>query len=100
MWGRGTYFAVNSSYSAGSYFYPVPQTNEKQLFYSCVLVGESVDLPHKKDVTSLITKPPVKENEKFVNDSYDSIKGNTGGSDIYIVYELHMAYPQYLLTFE
>ena len=36
----------------------------------------------------------------FAVERYDSIKGNTGGSDIYIVYENSRAYPDYLITFE
>ena len=45
MWGRGIYFAVNSSYSAGSYSYHDPVNNVKYLFYVRVMIGEAVKLP-------------------------------------------------------
>jgi hypothetical protein len=30
---------------------------------------------------------------------YDSVKGNTGGSDVFMVYSNKKAYPSYLITY-
>uniref|UniRef100_A0A1X7SX17 Poly [ADP-ribose] polymerase n=1 Tax=Amphimedon queenslandica TaxID=400682 RepID=A0A1X7SX17_AMPQE len=40
MWGRGAYFAVNASYSGGSYAFNSPQG--RQIFLAFVLTGDSI----------------------------------------------------------
>jgi hypothetical protein len=92
MWGVGTYFAVNASYSNG-YSYALGDT--KQMFLARVAVGDSIKL--KSDST--LRMPPLKQNSTK-EERYDSVEGNTGGSDIFIVYENKQAYPSYLITYQ
>lgn len=42
-------------------------------------------------------KPPYKKGTKV---EYDSIKGHTRGSDVYMVYANQKCYPRYLVTFQ
>jgi len=90
MWGRGLYFAVNASYSDGY----ATQKGSSKLFMLCrVLVGDYIDLPSN----SSLRKAPHRND--FPGLSYDSIKGHTGGSDIYILYRMRRAYPEYLIEY-
>ena len=97
MWGKGIYFAENASYSNG-YSYK-NQDGTCSFFYAKVAVGQSVQLPNDAS----IKQPPLKSNvalqSGFTEERYDSIKGHTGGSDIFIIYENSRAYPQYLITY-
>lgn len=92
MWGRGLYFAVNASYS---HDYAHPSQSGTKLFMLCrVLIGDAIQLPSN----SSIRKPPERTDgkEKIL---YDSIKGYTGGSDVYILYRMRRAYPEYLIEY-
>ena len=97
MWGRGCYFAVNASYS-NNYAHPRPQ-NYKQMLLASVIIGEC----ESRTPDHLIKRPNVKPAElqsgKNKNERYNSIKGNTGGSDVYIVYDNGRAYPTHLITY-
>lgn len=90
MWGQGTYYAVNSSYSV-NYSFTRPD-GKKQMFCCSVIIGDAKDLPS----TPNLIRPPQKPNS---GSFYHSVKGNTQGSDIYITYEPAMSYPSYLITF-
>lgn len=96
MWGRGSYFAVNASYSHG-YAHPV-ESNLRQFFVAKVAIGEAKDMPPNNS----LKMPPPKETSDgtFSVDYYDSVTGITGGSRIYIVYETRKAYPAYLITYQ
>ena len=37
--------------------------------------------------------------ESFAGERYDSVSGQSGGSDIYMVYDHDKAYPAYLITY-
>ena len=91
MWGYGSYFAANASYSA-TYAYQT-STGDKKIFLARVLIGEYVDVPP----SSSLKMPPLKTTT--ATGRYDSIKGHTKGSDVYIVYEHDKAYPAYLITY-
>ena len=91
LWGSGTYFAVNASYS-DSYSHNV-STNRKQMFLADVLTGVAFKCP--PDQT--LKKPPQKPFSD--GDLYDSVTGSTIGSDIFVIYELDKAYPAYLITY-
>lgn len=56
------------------------------MFYARVMVGNYKELPSNKD----IKMPP---------EGYDSIKGFTNGSDVYMVYANKKTYPEYLITY-
>ncbi|CAF4499155.1 unnamed protein product [Rotaria socialis] len=93
MWGIGTYFARNASYSCGSYAHQLPD-GKRQVFLAQVLTGDVYDC--KSDST--LRRPP-KKNEAKSGLRYNSVSGDTGGSKVYIVYENRVAYPTYLITF-
>ena len=97
MWGTGTYFAVNASYSDN---YASPSTGAKQLILAKVLTGETYQSPSNPE----LKKPPVKKHTQtsgtaFVDELYDSVSGHTKGSDIFIIYDHEKAYPDYLITY-
>jgi hypothetical protein len=90
MWGQGVYFAVNASYS-NSYVHNSPQG--KQMFLSRVIVGDfCVSQPN-----SNLRFPPYKDQARMI--MHDSVKGHTGGSDVFIIYDNCQAYPEYLITY-
>ena len=89
-WGNGIYFAVNSSYS-NAYAFRAPQ-NERQMFCAEVIIGETIHLIPDES----LKMPPLKEGKK---DRYDSVNGETGGSNVYIVYANKKVYPKYLITY-
>jgi hypothetical protein len=93
MWGIGTYFAKNASYSCSGYQYQL-SNGKHQVFLAQVLTGDVYDC--KSDPS--LRRPP-KKNESISNLRYNSVSGDTGGSKVYIVYENRVAYPTYLITF-
>lgn len=97
MWGRGIYFAVNAVYSKQNYAYK-NNDGTHSLFYARVALGDFVQLPASNSITLPPEKP--QSNGQFSKIRYDSIKGNTGGSDVFIIYENGRAYPEYLITFK
>ncbi len=90
MWGRAIYFAVNSSYSNNGYSYNAGTF--RQMFMASVLIGKFE--PRQSDPT--IREPGVIPG---TNLKYDSVKGNTGGSDVFMVYSNKKAYPSYLISY-
>jgi hypothetical protein len=44
-----------------------------------------------------LTMPPLVEGSNL---RFDSVKGNTGGSDVFMVYSNKKAYPNYLITYK
>ncbi|CAF0810911.1 unnamed protein product [Adineta steineri] len=93
MWGIGTYFAKNASYSCNSYYSELPD-GKRQVFLAQVLTGDVYNC--KSDST--MRRAP-KKNEGVSGLRYNSVSGDTGGSKVYIVYENRVAYPTYLITF-
>ncbi len=94
MWGEGTYFAVNADYSASGYAYSC--STGKQIFLALVLTGETYRCPPSRG--NLITRnPPAKTSG---DGDYDSVSGNTNGSDVYVIYDHEKAYPAYLITLQ
>lgn len=91
MWGNGTYYALNSSYSVG-YAHPAGD-GTMEMFLCEVLVGDYIQLPSDGS----LKKPPAKPNS---TQCYHSVKGNTGGSDIWITYEPAMSYPHFLINYK
>ncbi|CAF0905999.1 unnamed protein product, partial [Brachionus calyciflorus] len=91
MWGHGIYFAVNASYSKLGYSYKNKSEGTHSIFYARVALGDYTEQPSRPWCL-----PPLKPNSKL---RYDSIKGHTKGSDIFILYENGRAYPEYLITF-
>eukprot|EP00002_Diphylleia_rotans_P005253 TRINITY_DN14364_c0_g1_i1.p1 TRINITY_DN14364_c0_g1~~TRINITY_DN14364_c0_g1_i1.p1 ORF type:complete len:1476 (+),score=225.07 TRINITY_DN14364_c0_g1_i1:45-4472(+) len=90
LWGIGTYFAQNASYSV-KYSYTSPKG--RQMFLAEVITGNYIKL--RSD--PMLRLPP---NMPDSTKRYTSVKGKSGVSDIYIVYDNGMAYPRYLITFQ
>jgi hypothetical protein len=98
VFGRGVYFAENASYSVGSYAFKPPGTkHQRQVFCACVAVGEIV---YSEPNGKLRLPPFMKGSNGGVQIRYDTVQGKTGGTVVYIAYENHRAYPEYLITFE
>lgn len=100
-WGRGNYFAVNSSYSHRYAFHH--DNGVCKMFAVKVLTGNSIFL--EQDRT--LTHPPFLDSA--TNDSnsttavrrrYDSVHGITEGTHVYITYDNEHAYPAYLITYK
>ena len=89
LWGNGSYFAKNASYSL-KYAFNLDKNN-KQMFFARVITGISIKMSQDKT----LRMPPC----KCDGDRYDSVKGYVSGSDIYVVYEHDKSYPAYLITF-
>ena len=91
MWGKGIYFAVNAKYSCEFYSYKVvDKPNTFKVFLADVLLGKHKEIPYDSNVTPQLKCAP---------DHYDSVKGNTRGSDVYMVYANVKTYPRYLIEF-
>ena len=97
MWGFGIYFAVNASYSKNGYSY---RNNDgtSSILYCRVALGDEIELLPDKNYRFPPEKP-FKSTKTFTVERYDSIKGYTNESDIYIIYENSRAYPDYKITF-
>ena len=91
MWGKAIYFAIQALYSANSYAYQ--KYDQKQIFMGEVLIGEYKTLPQD----SSLIKPPKKPNS---TEEYDSVRGFTNKTDVYMVYANQKCYPRYLITFK
>ena len=84
MWGKGLYFAVNSSYS-NHYAFNLGN-GEFCMFLAQVFIGYS-DV-RKSDPSITGPKP-----------RFHSVQGVTNGSQVHILYENGLAYPSYLITY-
>ncbi|CAF1528054.1 unnamed protein product [Adineta steineri] len=96
LWGLGTYFAMNASYSCQSYSYGLTG-GKRQVFLAQVLTGDVFDYKDKNDPT--LRRAPKKNERISGGKRYDSVLGETGGSKVYIVFENRVAYPTFLITF-
>lgn len=85
MWGRGNYFAVNSSYSH-EHAFKQEYSEIYKMFAVYVLIGNSCFL----EQDSTLTNPP---------SPYDSVHGIDSGTHIYITYDNEHAYPSYLISY-
>jgi hypothetical protein len=92
LWGPAAYFAVNATYSV-DYSHPV-EGGAKQFFLARVTVGKDVELAQDN---KLRCPPPMPGSAVL----YDTVRGTTCGSTVYMVYEtLSRAYPEYLITYK
>ena len=94
MWGKGIYFAVNANYSCPKYSFKVPdQQDQYEVFCANVVIGNEIEIAPN----NALLEPPANPN---TNDRYDSVKGNTNGSDVYIVYKNVKTYPGLLVRYQ
>ena len=66
------------------------------MFFARVLVGQFKELPSNNTIKM---PPPMNDNDPN-GKRYDSIKGHTGGSDVYMIYANKKAYPEYLISYK
>uniref|UniRef100_A0A3B5Q6Q4 Poly [ADP-ribose] polymerase n=1 Tax=Xiphophorus maculatus TaxID=8083 RepID=A0A3B5Q6Q4_XIPMA len=90
MYGKGSYFAVDPAYSAGSYAQP-DNTGHKRMYQARVLVGD-----YTQGRSNMIA-PPAKSGNAA--DLYDSVTDKPNNSSMFIVFNDIQAYPEYLITF-
>ncbi|XP_042615376.1 protein mono-ADP-ribosyltransferase PARP15-like [Cyprinus carpio] len=90
VYGHGTYFAVNASYSAQP-TYAVPAADGTQLmFVARVLTG------YYTQGQGDMRTPPV----RVAPDLYDSVVDNIQNPSMFVVFHDCQAYPDYLITFK
>ena len=94
LFGKGIYFARNSNYSCPNYSSPVAGSqNQFEVFLASVIIGDSYDAGQGQK----LMEPPAKPNRP--NEKYDSVKGHTNGSDVYMVYQNVKTYPGMLVRY-
>ena len=116
MWGHANYFAVNASYShryayredslisrltyfqrfpsISSTIHSQPMNLTRQIFLAMVLVGEYYECSSN----SSLIMPPLKS--QSTKSRYDSVKGETNGSEVFMTYDNEKAYPAYLISYQ
>ena len=101
LWGMGSYFAVNASYS-DRYAYTARggATGEKQMFICKVLTGDSFNATGSDHTLRQPPLKPVSTHGSFEEERYDSVNGYTNGSYVYVVYDHEKVYPAYLVTYQ
>ncbi|KAM4575865.1 protein mono-ADP-ribosyltransferase PARP14-like [Odontesthes bonariensis] len=90
MYGKGSYFAVDPVYSAGSYAQP-DANGHKRMYQARVLVGD-----YTRGSSGMIT-PPSKSG--IAADLYDSVTDHKSAPTMFVVFNDIQAYPEYLITF-
>uniref|UniRef100_A0A8C8RHT0 Poly(ADP-ribose) polymerase family member 12 n=1 Tax=Pelusios castaneus TaxID=367368 RepID=A0A8C8RHT0_9SAUR len=86
-YGKGSYFARDASYSDN---YSKTDSHIKTMFLARVLVGE-----FSLGCSSYL-RPPPKDNE---NNFYDSCVNNLLNPSIFVIFEKHQIYPEYLIEY-
>uniref|UniRef100_A0A1B8Y217 Poly [ADP-ribose] polymerase n=1 Tax=Xenopus tropicalis TaxID=8364 RepID=A0A1B8Y217_XENTR len=90
VYGQGSYFARDASYSHN---YSVPTaTGRRMMFVARVLVGDYV----RGDPT--MKRPPLRPGS--ATQCYDSCVDTFYNPSIFVVFEKHQIYPEYLLEYE
>ncbi|XP_003941705.3 protein mono-ADP-ribosyltransferase PARP14 isoform X1 [Saimiri boliviensis] len=90
--GKGTYFAVNASYSANDTYSRPDGNGKKHMYYVRVLTGIYTCGHH-----TLIV-PPSKDAQN-PTDLYDTVTDNVQHPTLFVVFYDYQAYPEYLITF-
>ncbi|XP_067290157.1 protein mono-ADP-ribosyltransferase PARP14-like [Pseudorasbora parva] len=91
MYGNGSYFAVDPSYSARGYSKPDAK-GHKRMYLARVLVG---DFTQGK---AGLPVPPAKSSNSA--DLYNSVVDNMLNPSIFVIFHDVQAYPEYLITFQ
>ena len=100
MWGQANYFAVDASYS---HCYAFVRSDVREMFLAKVLTGDSVKL----EPDSSLRLPPEKPRPsrdvstlQYAKRRYDTVNGFTNGTEVYMTYDNHKAYPAYLIQYK
>ncbi|KAM6090739.1 protein mono-ADP-ribosyltransferase PARP12-like isoform 2-T2 [Theristicus caerulescens] len=85
VYGKGSYFARDASYSDNY----CEDLDSKTMFLARVLVGEFTL------GSSSYVRPPLKDNQNF----YDSCVNSSSNPSIFVIFEKHQIYPEYLIEY-
>ncbi|XP_078529432.1 protein mono-ADP-ribosyltransferase PARP12-like isoform X2 [Lissotriton helveticus] len=88
VYGKGSYFSRDASYSH-QYCHSI--TEKKSMFLARVLVGDFV-----KGHSSYLSPPAKPTNPR---ESYDSCVDNERNPSIYVIFDKHQIYPEYVLEY-
>nr|XP_048310125.1 protein mono-ADP-ribosyltransferase PARP14-like isoform X1 [Myodes glareolus] len=91
-YGKGTYFAVNASYSANDTYSRPDANGKKYMYYVRVLTGN-----YANGNPSLIVPPP--RDPQNPTELYDTVTDNDKNPSLFVVFYDNQAYPEYLITF-
>ncbi|XP_036907371.1 protein mono-ADP-ribosyltransferase PARP15 isoform X1 [Sturnira hondurensis] len=91
-YGKGTYFAVDASYSANDNYSRPDGNGRKHVYVARVLTG-AYTLGHEE-----LISPPSK-NAFNSTDLFDSVTDDIQHPKIFVVFFDYQAYPEYLITF-
>ncbi|XP_061595022.1 protein mono-ADP-ribosyltransferase PARP14-like [Cololabis saira] len=92
MYGNGTYFAVNASYSASD-TYSKPNRYQEKIMYLCrVLTGDFC-----KGKAGMI-EAPAKGSSSV--EKFNSVVDDEANPNIFVIFHDNQAYPEYLITFQ
>uniref|UniRef100_A0A671LYU6 Poly [ADP-ribose] polymerase n=1 Tax=Sinocyclocheilus anshuiensis TaxID=1608454 RepID=A0A671LYU6_9TELE len=91
MYGNGTYFAVDPSYSAQGYSAPDAK-GHKRMYLVRVLVGDFTQGKRGLPV------PPARSSNSA--DLYNSVTDNMRNPTMFVIFNDVQAYPEYLITFQ
>lgn len=91
-YGKGTYFAVDASFSANDIYSRPDSNGRKHVYVARVLTGV-----YTLGRRGLIT-PPAK-NPFNSTDLFDSVADNIQHPTLFVVFSDNQAYPEYLITF-
>ncbi|XP_071978246.1 protein mono-ADP-ribosyltransferase PARP14-like isoform X2 [Engystomops pustulosus] len=91
-YGNGTYFAVNSNYSAHDQYSKPDANGLKYMYLARVLTGVFC-----KGQQGMVA-PPAK-NAANITDLYDSVTDNPANPSMFVIFHDIQAYPEYLITF-
>lgn len=89
--GKGTYFAVDASYSAHDTYSTPDASGRKYVYLARVLTGEFT-----VGQNSYVTPPPKTPGGV---DLYDSVTNDLANPSVFVIFYDAQAYPEYLITF-
>ena len=101
MWGMANYFAVNASYSH-NYAHVNTATGKREMFLVKVLTGESYKCASNRSLRMPPPKPlsaDPNDQLQFGQMKYDTVTGETNGSQVFMAYDNEKAYPAYLIQY-
>ncbi|XP_033112424.1 uncharacterized protein LOC117113242 [Anneissia japonica] len=90
-YGNGAYFARNAKYAND--YAEADDHNIKKMFVARVMVGRYTR------GTQGIRRPPYKDPENKSRGMYDSCVDNTSDPNIFVLFDNHQVYPEYLITY-
>ncbi|XP_077979618.1 protein mono-ADP-ribosyltransferase PARP14-like [Glandiceps talaboti] len=93
VYGRGSYFAVNASYSATNTYSPPDNVGKKYVYRAKVLTGDFAT-----GTRDMLVPPPKDQSKPTV--TYDSVTNDMNDPEIFVVFNDAVAYPEYLIVFQ